>query len=230
MESLKLSDKQGLMLALDVESYLDAEKIISENKDYIDAVKIGTTLLTSPQGGFELIGKISKNYNLPVFVDAKLKDVTHVIISTILSYKQHGASAVSCWADIGQKAICFINERLKSEIDLVIMTALTSLPFGQIENTAKKNIMMAVDCGCEYVQIPGNFPKLISWARKNTQARIKIVSCGIGHQGGKIGQAIKNGATYEIIGRHILDSYDISTTLRDTHRLIHQNFHNPSKE
>jgi len=230
MDSLGLNDRQGLMLALDVESCLDAEKIISENKDYIDAVKLGTTLLTNPKGGFGIISKISKNYDLPVFVDAKLKDITHVIISTILSYKQHGASAVSCWADIGKKAICFINERLKPEIDLVIMTALTSLPYHVIENTAKKNIMIAVDCGCEYVQIPGNFPKLINWARENIKEPIKIVSCGMGCQGGEIGQAIENGATYEIIGRYILDSYDISTTLRETHKLIHDKLNALLKE
>ena len=216
MDSLRLSDKSGLMLALDVESSVDAVKLISDNQDYIDAVKLGTTLLVSPEGGFDVIEKISKSYNLPVFVDAKLKDVTHVLISTLMSYKRYGASAVSCWADIGREALCFINERLKAEIDLVVMTALTSLPLSEIENSAKNNILMAVECGCEFLQIPGNFPGLIQWARKNIPESVKIVSCGIGYQGGRIGEAIKLGATYEIIGRHILDSSDIAMTLKET--------------
>lgn len=157
-------------------------------------------------------------------VDSKLKDVSHVLLSTAKSYLAHGATAITCWADVGKDALTFLTDRLYDKIELVILTALTSLSYEQAELTAKNNILLAVECGCDLIQILGNFPELISWAKQHIPTNVKILSCGIGRQGGRIGDAIKYGASYEIIGRHILNSFDISTSIRECHKLIHNNF------
>lgn len=214
----------GLMLALDVENAEEAENIVATYREFIDAVKLGTTILVSPTGGMELISKIEHCYGLPVMVDAKLKDVIHVLLATARAYRAHGATAVTCWADVGKKTLQLLIECLnKDEIEMVVLTALTSLSYEQIEQSAKDNILTAVECGCRCLQIPGNYPELISWARKRISSKTVIVSCGIGRQGGQVGDAIKHGADYEIIGRQILDSENMLQAFADSSRIIRKN-------
>ena len=222
MRADSLRTASCLMLALDVEDSADAERIVGTYREFIDAVKLGTTLLVNPSGGIELISKI-KHFGLPVLVDAKLKDVQHVLLSTARSYRAHGATAVTCWSDIGKKTLNFCIDSLKNEIELVVLTALTSLPYEEIEQLAKEHIITAVECGCQCIQIPGNYPDLILWARDRIPSDVLIVSCGIGRQGGRVGDAIKCGADYEIIGRHILDSADMLQAFKDSSKIIREN-------
>lgn len=222
MKADSLRTGAGLMLALDVNDCSEAEEIVASNRDFIDAVKLGTTLLISPSGGMELISKIRHHYNLPVLVDSKLKDVSHILLATSKSYIAQGATAITCWADVGKEALDFLIDRLQDEIDLVILTALTSLSYGQVENIVKNNVLLAVECGYRLVQIPGNYPELIKWARKQIPSDIIILSCGVGFQGGEIGRAIQFGANYEIIGRHILDSKNMTRTFQESHGIIHE--------
>lgn len=225
MKSSGLSSNSGLMLALDVQDALEAEKIVASNIEFIDAIKLGTTILVSPLGGFQLISNLKQKYNLPILIDSKLKDILHVLLCTAKSYMAHGATAITCWADIGPEALTFLIDKLKDEIEIVVLTALTSLPYQCIEQTAKKNILMAKDCGCMCIQVPGNYPELIKWARKNIPPEVKILSCGVGAQGGIVGEAIKCGADFEIIGRKLLDSYnekDMSRKFKKSYKIIHE--------
>jgi orotidine-5'-phosphate decarboxylase len=217
-----LYDNSGLMLALDVEDALEAEAIVADNREFIDAVKLGSTILVSHRGGMGLISKIYDDYGIPVLIDAKLKDVPHVLLSTIRSYRAHGAAAVTCWADIGGEAIRFLIENSPKGIDIVVLTALTSLHLEEIELSAKDSVLKATEAGCRFIQVPGNYPELISWTRQRTLPEVKIISCGIGRQGGQIGEAIRCGADYEIIGRHILDRVDVRSAFRDCAGIIRQ--------
>jgi len=219
-----LANTSGLMLALDVPDALLAENIVANNAKFIDAIKLGTMILTSPTGGFQVISRLKK-YKIPILIDSKLKDVPHVLLSTAKSYVAHGANAITCWADIGPDAIKFLIDNLKDQIEIVVLTALTSLPYDNIESLAKKNILTSVSCGCKYIQVPGNFPELIKWARKNIPKEVMILSCGVGAQGGIIGEAIKCGAGYEIIGRKLLDSFDddeMTMKFNNAYKVIHE--------
>ena len=218
-----LANTSGLMLALDIPDALLAENIVASNVKFIDAIKLGTMILTSPRGGFQVISRLKK-YKKPILIDSKLKDVPHVLLSTAKSYMAHGATAITCWADIGPDAIKFLIDNLKDQIEIVVLTALTSLPYDNVERLAKKNILISVSCGCKYIQVPGNFPELIKWARINIPKEVMILSCGVGAQGGTIGEAIKCGAGYEIIGRKLLDSFDddeMTMKFNDAYKVIH---------
>lgn len=219
-----LSTNSGLMLALDIQDASEAEKIVASNKDFIDAIKIGTTLLLSPTGGMEVISNLKHKFKLPLLIDSKLKDVPHILLLTAKSYIAHGATAITCWADVGPNALKLLIKNLQNKIEIIVLTALTSLPYSKIENTAKKNILMAVECGCTGVQIPGNYPELIKWAREKIPTNVQILSCGVGSQGGIVGEAIRCGANYEIIGRKILDSTDdqsMREKFHDSYKIIH---------
>lgn len=225
MNNQSISLNPGLMLALDVEDFETADRILSKNRAFIDTVKLGSTILTSPNAGFKIISHIKNNYSIPVVVDSKLKDVPHVLLSTSKSYAIHGASAITCWADIGEEALKLLINNLNGIVDIITLTALTSLPFQLQKKTAKENIQMAVNCGCRFIQVPGNFPELITWARNNIPADINIVSCGVGPQGGIIGNAISCGANHEIIGRKLLDHESdkkMNACFKKTYKTLHK--------
>lgn len=222
---IKLSDGSGLMLALDVQSSEEALHILACNHTHIDAIKLGSTLLVSPHGGYGIISRIRQTYSFPILVDSKLKDVPHVLLYTAQSIAEHGASGFTCWAGVGKKALSLLAETLAGKIDLVALTALSCIPLAAQEDTAKQNILTAVAAGCKHIQIPGNFPSLILWARKNIPDSVHILSCGIGVQGGVVGDAIRYGATYEIIGRNLLD-YDsdeaMESAFGENYTVIHK--------
>ena len=225
MKDNSISLNPGLMLALDVEDFKTADRILHQNRDYINSVKLGSTILVSPNAGFKIISHIRKKYSIPVVLDSKLKDVPHVLLSTSKSYATHGASAITCWADIGEEALKFLINNLDDVVEIIVLTALTSLPYQNQKNIAKKNIQMAVSCGCKLIQIPGNFPELIIWARNNIPSDIHIVSCGFGPQGGIIGDAISWGANHEIIGRKLIDHDDdekMKACFKETYQTLHQ--------
>jgi orotidine-5'-phosphate decarboxylase len=227
MNNQSISLNPGLMLALDVEDFETADRILSQNRAFIDTVKLGSMILTSPKAGFKVISHIKNNYSIPVVIDSKLKDVPHVLLATSKSYAKHGASAITCWADIGEKALKLLINNLNGIVDIIILTALTSLPYKLQKKTAEENILMAVNCGCEFIQVPGNFPELIIWARKNIPDNINILSCGVGPQGGMIGNAISCGANHEIIGRKLLDyesDKKITACFKKTYKTIHKAF------
>lgn len=233
MNNQYLSSCSGLMLALDVEEFEIADAILSENNRFVDAVKLGSTILTSPKAGYKTISHIKKKYSLPILVDSKLKDVPHVLLSTARSLADHGASAFTCWADIGEESLRMLLDNLDGVIDLVVLTALTNLPQPSQEDNARNNILLAVKCGCRFIQIPGNFPALIKWARSNIPPDIKILSCGIGTQGGIVGEAIRYGANLEIIGRKLLDCADekeMHNTFINFHNIIHASIKNNSEQ
>lgn len=227
MTNQSISSNYGLMLALDVDDFETADRILSQNINFIDTVKLGSTILTSPKAGFKIISHIKNNYSVPIVVDSKLKDVPHVLLSTSKSYAAHGASAITCWADIGEEALRLLINNLNGVVDIITLTALTSLPLRFQEKAAKDNIKMAVNCGCKFIQVPGNFPELISWARNTIPADISIVSCGVGPQGGIVGNAIKCGANFEVIGRKLLDHESdkkMNVHFQKTYKTIHNAF------
>lgn len=220
-----LTASSGLMLALDLRSSEKALRLLAAHHEYIDAVKLGSTLLTSPQGGYALISSIRESYPFPILVDSKLKDVPHVLLFTARSLAEHGASAFTCWVDVGENALRLLVEKLANKIDLVALTALSCLPLASQEDAAKCNILMAISAGCKHIQIPGNFPSLIRWARNNIPDDVHILSCGIGVQGGIVGDAIRYGATHEIIGRKLLDhdnEESILAAFKESHAVIHR--------
>ncbi len=57
------------------------------------------------------------------------------------------------------------------------------------------------------VVLPGNQPDVIARARRKLGCRYRIISPGIGTQGGSPGDAIRAGADFEIVGRYILEDF-----------------------
>ncbi|MGB9705400.1 MAG: orotidine 5'-phosphate decarboxylase, partial [Pyrobaculum sp.] len=56
--------------------------------------------------------------------------------------------------------------------------------------------------------LPGNQPELVARARKMVGCSYRIISPGIGAQGGRPGGALRAGADFEIVGRYVIEDQE----------------------
>lgn len=71
--------KDRIILALDVNTVEEAEKLVVELKDYVGFFKVGLQLISST--GYEAINMI-KSHGCKVFMDAKPIDIPNTVAKT----------------------------------------------------------------------------------------------------------------------------------------------------
>jgi orotidine-5'-phosphate decarboxylase len=190
-----------IILAIDETDGKKAIKVVNDVKDHIDAVKINWPLILS--AGPEMITKLSKMAD--VICDLKVADIPNTARLIVEGAVARGASAVIVHAFTGE-------DSLKAAVDAkgnAEIYAVTEMSHpGGITFTAKHAEEMArlgVKCGVDGFIAPATRPERIADIRKIIGSK-KILSPGVGTQGGSASSAISAGADYVIIGRTIYNS------------------------
>lgn len=80
--------KDRIILALDVNTVEEAEKLVVELKDYVGYFKVGLQLISAT--GYEAIDMI-KSHGCKVFMDAKPIDIPNTVAKTCVNFMKHGA-------------------------------------------------------------------------------------------------------------------------------------------
>ena len=80
--------KDRIILALDVNSVEEAEKLVIELKDYVSYFKVGMQLFSSC--GYEAIEMI-KRHNCKAFLDLKPIDIPNTVAKTCVNFLKNGA-------------------------------------------------------------------------------------------------------------------------------------------
>jgi orotidine-5'-phosphate decarboxylase len=190
------------MLALDVASTDEAKRLLDITGPYLAAVKIGWQLILRATEGPGVVEVISRAVPLPILVDAKIHDASHIAVEMIRSFRDRGARAITVWGDVGPRVLSQCIEECP-DIDLFLLTGLTALD----EEDAAASVSSAMEtarlCGCLNLQVPGNYPRLVRQVREALGPSACLIACGIGAQGGESGGAATVGADYEIVGRDI---------------------------
>lgn len=83
-----VSAKDRIILALDVNTIEEAEKLVVELKDYVGYFKVGLQLISAT--GYEAINMI-KSHGCKVFMDTKPIDIPNTVAKTCVNYMKHGA-------------------------------------------------------------------------------------------------------------------------------------------
>ena len=83
-----VSAKDRIILALDVNTIEEAEKLVIELKDYVGYFKVGLQLISAT--GYEAINMI-KSHGCKVFMDTKPIDIPNTVAKTCVNYMKHGA-------------------------------------------------------------------------------------------------------------------------------------------
>jgi len=192
-----------LVLALDETDGAKALRIAESVSDYIDAIKINWPLVLSE--GPQMITKLSELTD--VICDFKVADIPNTVRLIVENAVSRGASAVIVHAFTGDDSLRAAVEAA-GDAEIYAVTEM-SHPGGKMFTAkhAEEMARLGVECGVKGFIAPATRPERIADIRKII-GDLKILSPGVGAQGGKASDAINAGATYAIVGRAIYGSDD----------------------
>lgn len=209
--------KNKLIIALDVDSFKRAKKLVDKLAPHAGIFKVGSELFTAT--GPAIIKYINKKRK-KVFLDLKFFDIPNTVEKAALAAMRHGVFMLTVHVtggfDMLKKAVRVLKGKRKKPL-LIGVTVLTSK---RSKNAAKDVIRLAkaakkagLDgivcsaketkrvkraCGRRLIVVnPGIRPR---WAKKDDQKRVMTPQ-----------EAIGNGADFIVIGRPITRAADPAT-------------------
>ncbi len=192
-----------LVLALDETDGEKAMRVAESVADVVDAIKINWPLVLSEGPG--MITRLSELSD--VICDFKVADIPNTVRLIVENAVSRGASAVIVHAFTG-------DDSLRAAVDAaggaeIFAVTEMSHPGGKVFTAkhAEEMARMGVECGVSGFIAPATRPERIA-AIRQVIGDLKILSPGVGAQGGKASDAIGAGADYAIVGRAIYGSED----------------------
>lgn len=190
-----------IILALDVYERYKALKIAEETKDYLWAIKINWPLILG--SGVEIIQELKERTGLPIIADLKAADIPNVNKLIAKKVFGEGADYIIVHGFVGRDSVRAVMDE-GNTIIVVEMSHPGAKEF--IQPITDKLIEMANDLKPFGVIAPGTRPERIKYIRERLDEDIKILTPGIGAQGGRAKEALKAGADYIIVGRAIYNA------------------------
>ena len=192
-----------LVLALDETDGKKALAVAESVSGVVDAIKINWPLVLSE--GPEMITKLSEYSD--VICDFKVADIPNTVRLIVENAISRGASAVIVHAFTGDDSLKAAVEAA-GDAEVYAVTEM-SHPGAKLFTAqhAEEMARLGVECGAKGFIAPATRPDRIAAIRK-VVGDLKILSPGVGAQGGKASDAIRAGATYAIVGRAIYGSDD----------------------
>ena len=190
-----------LILALDVYRRERALEIARETADYLWAVKVNWPLIIG--SGLGIITELKRATGLPVIADLKLADIPNTNRLIAKRVFEAGADYVIVHGFVGRDSVKAVME-LGETIIVVEMSHPGAKEF--IQPVTDKLIEMANELEPFGVIAPATKPERVAYIRSKLKRGIKVITPGVGAQGGKAGEVLKAGADYIIVGRAIYQS------------------------
>ena len=192
-----------LILAIDETDAEKAFRTVDSVKEYIDAVKINWPLVLT--AGPEMITRLSKLTD--VICDFKVADIPNTVSLIVRNAVKRGASAVIVHAFTGDDSLKAAVEAA-GDAEVYAVTEM-SHPGGKVFTAihAEEMARLGVECDVDGFIAPATRPERIADIRRIIGSR-KILSPGVGTQGGSAASAISAGADYVIVGRTIYSAKD----------------------
>lgn len=201
--TIKLDSR--LIIALDVTDRDEALKIVKQIGGGVDAVKINYPLALSC--GLGIIGDIKKYTN--VIADFKVADIPNTNRLICEETFKAGADAIICQGFTGSdsvKACVEVAEKYRRDVFVVTeMSHPGALDFLQAH--ALELVDLAKSAGASGIIAPATRPERLALIRQRA-GNLKILSPGVGAQGGDATEAIRAGADFVIVGRSIYNAPD----------------------
>ncbi|MEW5936421.1 MAG: orotidine-5'-phosphate decarboxylase [Candidatus Thermoplasmatota archaeon] len=199
----------GIILALDVTNRTQALEIARTTSPFLDAIKVNYPLVLS--AGVGIVTELSKDSY--VLCDFKIADIPNTNRLIVEQAVKSGAGGVICHAFPGEDSVRACVEAAEGR-DVFVVTEM-SHPGGQRFTAphADELARIAVESGASGVIAPATRPERIARIRKIV-GKLKILSPGVGAQGGSAADAVKAGADHVIIGRSIYSAKDPAEAVR----------------
>lgn len=192
-----------LVIALDVTDRDEAITISSKLGSVVDAVKVNYPLILSC--GLGIIPEIKKHAK--VIADFKVADIPNTNRLICEETFKAGADAIICQGFVGSdsvKACVDVAKTYGKEVYVVTeMSHPGALDF--LQGHAMELVDIAKNNGANGIIAPATRPERLAEIRKRA-GDLKILSPGVGAQGGDACDAIRAGADFVIVGRSIYNA------------------------
>jgi len=214
-----LAARERLIVALDVPTVGEAEKLVARLGDGVDFYKVGLQLVFA--GGLEFAERLAKT-GKRVFLDVKLLDIDNTVSGAIASISRMGMTFVTVHA-YPQAMRAAVAAREDSSLKLLAVTVLTSMGERDLTDAGYKGPISAVvalraaDARAAGMDGVVASPAEAATVRAIVGPGIAIVTPGIRPDGASAGDqkriatpatAIKAGADYLVVGRPITGAED----------------------
>lgn len=198
-----------VIVALDVGSAGEALGIARGIGGSAFAIKVNWPLILG--AGVGIVGELSRTAR--VICDLKIADIPNTNRLIVEKVVQQGPWGIIAQAFPGRDSLSAVVDAAGGAkvFSVVAMSNEGSAQF--IDRHVEEMIKMSRDAGAYGIVAPGNKPGRLA-SIKSAADGLKIISPGIGAQGGSAGEAVRCGADYVIVGRSVYQSADPPGTLR----------------
>lgn len=215
----KIQARDRLILALDVPSAPEAERLLDVIGDQVIFVKVGLELFTA--AGPEMVRRLSSR-GKRVFLDLKFLDIEETVRRATARVAGMGVEFLTVHAN--RKALtAAVKGRGSSELKLLAVTVLTNFDSHDlkdmgitrtVQDLVAARALLASEVGCDGVVASGEEPAVL---RPKVGPRFLIVTPGVRPTGKDVDdharattptQTISAGADYLVVGRPIKDASD----------------------
>jgi orotidine-5'-phosphate decarboxylase len=204
-----MKQESRLILALDITDRLRALDIVAKVQKHVDAVKVNYPFALGCGMGAvkELAAKVD------VICDFKVADIPNTNRLITEQVKIAGARGIICQAFPGRDSLDACVKAAEG-MDVFVVTEM-SHPGADMfmVPVAEKMAKLAVEVGAAGIIAPATRPEKVKVLRKIV-GDMKILSPGVGAQGGSATDTIKAGADYVIVGRAIYEAADPEAAAR----------------
>ncbi len=211
-----------IIVALDVPSDAQAQRIIDALGDEIHFYKVGLQLLTAV--GPSLIQKLVRSKK-KVFLDLKLYEISNSVRSAVLAAGDLGVSMITVHASGGKKIMEAATKAAEAfpGLEILGLTVVTSLTNDDLQEvgiraTCEEHTLrlatLAKDSGCHgLVASPAELLALRSFTKDMTIVTPGIRLGGVEEPNGSMRSdtplsAFRNGASYIVLGRALIEADD----------------------
>ena len=212
--------REHLIVALDVSSAAEAQKLVSRIGEVAGIYKVGLQLFTA-EGPSIVRDLVSSGRR--VFLDLKLHDIPTTVALAVKSAAELGAYMLTIHASGGSAMLRAATEAAAGRMNLLAVTVLTSLNdedmqeigvAGRVSDQVLRMAALAQSTGCQGIVTS---PREALMVRKAMGEGFAIVTPGIRPSGAETNdqqriatpaQAIMNGASHIVVGRPITHAPD----------------------
>ena len=188
-----------LVLALDDVEPSAAVTIARSLSKGIDAVKVGWPLVLS--AGTAVVGKVADV--VPVICDFKVADIPAVDEMIVRAAVGAGASGVIVHGFVGSDSVV-ASVKAAQGIDVFVVAEMSHPGAVEHIQAASEAIARAArDAGAAGIIAPATRPERIARLREVIGPKMRILSPGVGVQGGDARRALMAGANAVIVGRSL---------------------------
>lgn len=213
---MPMSTKNKIILALDVPTQFEAEKLIELTSDYVGYYKIGLGFLT--MDGIKFAESLVKNGH-KIFLDLKLFDIGQTITDAVKRLAESGIHILTVHGDpyVVSAAVRGRGLSGRTDLDIYAVTVLTSLDAEDVRSAgyhlppaelAIERAKNAAHAGADGVISSGREARAI----KAQGYGLKVITPGIRMDGSLVHdqkrvmtplQSLREGADHLVIGRDI---------------------------